>query len=299
MRTKLLVVVLVLGGLLCGNAQEALSAYKYVIVPTKFDALRKENQYQTSTLVKYLLVQNGFNAVYENSLPPELFSNRCLGLKADLIEISGMLSTKTYISFVDCDGVEVYKTAPGSSKIKTYKEAYREAITESFQSLSGYTYTYSPAEKESPVTISFEDDVKTLEPETKAETKVEEQVDKVLVTPVIPETPEVPEIIEKEVIEESPVPEIQEKEEAIKEIAAAEPITETYSIWYAQEIANGFQLVDSSPKVRLRIYKTQKEGIFLAKGEDYEGVVYNDEGSWYLDYYLNGELVHQVLNIKF
>ena len=123
--------------------------------------------------------------------------------------------------------------------------------------------------------------------------------DKVLETPVIPEAPKVPEIIEKEVIEESPVPVIEEKEEVIQEIAPTEPAIETYSIWYAQEIPNGFQLVDSSPKVRLRIYHTQKEGIFLAKGEDYEGVVYNDQGSWYLDYYLNGELVHQVLNIKF
>ena len=294
MRTTLLLVVFVLAGLFYVNAQEALSSYKYVIVPTKFDAFRKENQHQTSTLIKYLLTQNGLNAVYENALPPELFSNRCLGLTADLVDVSSMLSTKVYIAFSDCNGIEVYRTQEASSKEKNFKEAYREAASKSFQSLAGYTYSYTPAQKEAPVKVNFGDDVKTLEPDPEPEARVQEQVDE------IPVTREVPVVPEKVVsIEESPTQVIEEKEEEVQEMADVKPVAIENSLWYAQEIPNGFQLVDSSPKVRLRIYQTQKEGVFLAKGEQHQGVVYEDQGGWYFDYYQDGKLVHQLLNIKF
>ena len=294
MRKTLLVVGFVLGGLLCCIAQEALSSYKYVVVPTKFDAFRKENQHQTSTLVKYLLTQNGFNAVYENNLPPDLFDDRCLGLVADLIDVSSMLTTRAHISFLDCNGVEVYKTESATSKEKTFKEAFREAITKSFQSLSGYTYTYKPVEKESSIKVNMGDDVKTLDPDPKPAVNEEE---KVVEVPVIPEPPETP---ENEInSEESPTAVIQDKEDVVEQIDPETIVSKDNSLWYAQEITNGFQLVDSSPQVRMRIYQTQKKGVFLAKGEQFEGIVYEDQGSWYFDYYKDGELVHQLLNIKF
>ncbi|HUH47967.1 MAG TPA: hypothetical protein VLZ54_12485, partial [Arenibacter sp.] len=76
---KLLVSILLLSSYI-GMSQTELNNYKYIIVPTKFDAFKQENQYQTSTLVKHLLVENGYNAVYDNALPEDLLSDRCSGL---------------------------------------------------------------------------------------------------------------------------------------------------------------------------------------------------------------------------
>ncbi len=53
-------------------SQSQLNEYKYIIVPKKFDGFKNENQYQTSTAIKYYFVQQGFNAVYEDALPQDL-----------------------------------------------------------------------------------------------------------------------------------------------------------------------------------------------------------------------------------
>ena len=283
MRTIFLVLGMVIGGLLWGNAQEDLSSYKYIIVPTKFDTFKKENQYQTSTLIKYLLAEKGFNAVYENAFPAELFANRCLGLTTVLMDESNMFTTKAYISFQDCNEMEVYRTETASSKLKNFKESYREAITKSFQSLR--SYTYKPTGEETSITVNFDDDVKTLEPDPVPMQKIEEKAQKV---------PE-----KKQDVVETTAAVVQKKKTVSQEVSPVKSNTVESSLWYAQETPNGFQLVDSSPKVRLRIYQTQKEGVYLARGEANEGVVYQDQGSWYFDHYKDGKLVHQLLNIKF
>jgi len=36
-----------------------MSDFKYIIVPNKFDFLKKSNQYQTSSLTKFLLQKKG------------------------------------------------------------------------------------------------------------------------------------------------------------------------------------------------------------------------------------------------
>ncbi|MBT8209940.1 MAG: hypothetical protein KJP14_05375, partial [Eudoraea sp.] len=160
--------VLILSGFCIGNAQNELSAYKYVIVPTKFDGFKKENQYQTSTLIKYLLVERGINAVYEDALPADLYLDKCLGVTAMLVNESGTFTTKAHIAFQDCQLQEVYRTKTGNSKIKDYKGAFQEVIREAFESLNSYTYAYKPKDQDEKVTLSFEDDVKSLEQEGKA-----------------------------------------------------------------------------------------------------------------------------------
>src|SRR5690606_40014556 len=129
---KLLFSILLLSSYL-GMSQAELNNYKYIIVPAKFDTFKQENQYQTSTLVKYLLVENGFNAVYDNALPEDLLSNRCLGLLLGLTDDSSMFTTKLSLTLKDCFSKEVLKTADGSSKEKDFKTAYSEAIKESIR----------------------------------------------------------------------------------------------------------------------------------------------------------------------
>ncbi|MCX2720698.1 hypothetical protein [Lentiprolixibacter aurantiacus] len=295
MRTFRLLFLFLAGGFFGTQAQEVLSAYKYVIVPTKFESFKKENEYQTSTLLKHLLVEKGFNAVYDNALPSELSNNRCLGLTAILVDESGMLTTKGHISFQDCQSQEVFRTQTANSKIKDYKGAFKETITEAMESLNNYTYSYQPAEvKEAPITVNFGDDVKTLEPDPVPTEKIEE------ITTKAKEVSGIPVVQEKETgVSKPTVPEIKEVPQVAKETVPSVPEAKDSFLLYAQQIPNGFQLVDSSPKVLLRIYETGKKGVFLARGDASEGIVYEDQGNWYFDYYKDGELVHQTLNIKF
>ena len=93
--TYILWLALMFGGAV--NAQ--LNDYKYIIVPKSFSALKSENQYQTSTVMKYLLTQKGFTVVYNDALPEDLANNRCLGLTADLLDESGLFSTKLRYHF--------------------------------------------------------------------------------------------------------------------------------------------------------------------------------------------------------
>ncbi len=265
------------------NAQEALSAYKYVIVPTKFEGFKRQNQYQTSTLIKYLLVERGLNAVYEDALPVDLYENKCLGVKALLVDESGTFTTKGHIEFQDCQLQEVYRTPTGTSKIKDYKGAYQEVIREALASLNNYKYSYTPAEEEETVRVSFKDDVKDLNQETKQE--ISDEMD-----PQLQVTPE-----EEVVEEELPSEEVTRPQSVTVPLV----IVEEDLTLYAQEIPNGFQLVDRSPKVRLRLYRTAQEGVFLAEGESVSGVVYSEGDTWYLDYYRDEKLVHKALKIKF
>ena len=164
MKKTIVLLGLVLVGHLFGYGQ--LNNYKYIVVPTKFDIFKKENQFQTSTLIKYLLTNEGYNAVYNNALPIDLMGNPCLALRMNLVDDSSLFSTKVKLSLVDCNGAVIFETQEGSTKVKEYKQAYKEAISEAFGSLRGLNYTYEPRENEKApetVTISFENDIRSLE----------------------------------------------------------------------------------------------------------------------------------------
>ena len=68
-------------------------------------------------------------------------------------------------------------------------------------------------------------------------------------------------------------------------------------VLYAQPIENGYQLVDSSPKVVYKIKKTSLDNVFLVEGLN--GTLLNKNGQWVIEYYENGALKQKTLNIKF
>ncbi len=67
----------------------------------------------------------------------------------------------------------------------------------------------------------------------------------------------------------------------------------------AQKIANGYQLVDTTPKIVLKLFVTSQPDIFIAEGEGRSGVVVKKSGQWVFEYYDNKQLVSRLLNIKF
>ncbi|MHA7832540.1 MAG: hypothetical protein ACX93O_15700 [Flagellimonas sp.] len=281
MKTKIFYILLFAIGL-NGAVNAQLNNYKYIIVPKKFEAFNQINKYQTSTLTKYFFTENGFDAVYDDAQPADLANQRCLGLVADIIDGSNLFTTKVAISLKDCNNVEIFRSVEGVSKIKEYNESYREALQKAFVSFAGMNYTYEPnkndlVQKEGPVTVSFKNDVKSVK------------------------DPKEHVVEQKATTEEQVYKSVEPKTTTI--VKATEGVTLMGSIptglLYAQPTENGYQLVDSTPKVILKLEETSMEDVFMTDFQGNNAVVFKKDGKWLLEYSENGKKVQQELNIKF
>ncbi|WP_282073483.1 hypothetical protein [Polaribacter atrinae] len=131
------------------SQQEKLNKYKYVIVLDRFEYLKSADQYQTSSLTKFLLEKKGFEVYLSNEeLPTDLKLNRCKALIAVVTDDSSMFSVKNKIELQDCNGVVLYTSEQGRSKEKDYKKAYQEAIRKAYATMEDLEYTYTPLQEE-------------------------------------------------------------------------------------------------------------------------------------------------------
>ena len=154
------------------------------------------------------------------------------------------------------------------SKEKEYEPAYQEAIQGAFDVLVGTGYSYNPT--------AVADDEGPLPPPTQAER---------LLNPP-PSKPEPAAVAAAAV--------------AVETAAAVEKDAGAPELWYAQAVDNGYQLVDSSPKVRMKLVKTTQENTYIAMVDDAPmGVVYQKEGQWWHEYYEEGKVQVRKLRIKF
>lgn len=268
------------------KAQNELNAYKYIIVPKKFEAFKKENEHLSSTLVKHLLTEKGFLTVYADEMPEELNTNRCLGLEAGLLDNSAMFSTKTVIFLKDCSGKEVFRSVQGTSREKEYKAAYAEAIRASFTSFDRISYVYqAPAQVTTPITVNFKNDVKQIAAQETLESKAPAPV-----------------VYQEATIENQRFKSMEPVVSPIQkstEIRGVTPDAVSESILYAQKTPNGYQLVDSTPKILYRLYGASLSDLFWAVTEDKQGMVFKKEGQWYFEYFENEQRFSQELQIKF
>lgn len=90
------------------------------------------------------------------------------------------------------------------------------------------------------------------------------------------------------------------------EVVEVEPIeaqailmSKSEEMLFAQPIANGFQLVDSSPKVVYKLIKTDNPSVFLAQKGEQQGVVTLKGSIWFFEYQEDDKLVSEKLQIKF
>ena len=121
-----------------------INNYKYIIVKEKLDFFKKSDQYQTSSLTKFLLQKKGFTVFLSNEkLPENLLLNRCLALTADIVEESNMFSVKNKIVLKDCYGKLVYSSGEGKSKEKDYKKGYQEAIRNAYNTMLDFECNYN------------------------------------------------------------------------------------------------------------------------------------------------------------
>jgi hypothetical protein len=68
---------------------------------------------------------------------------------------------------------------------------------------------------------------------------------------------------------------------------------------YAQPSANGFQLVDSSPKVVMKIYKTSVKDYYTAVKGTIQGVFITKDKQWFFEYYQDDKLISEKISVKF
>ncbi|MCX2679492.1 hypothetical protein OOZ15_06010 [Galbibacter sp. EGI 63066] len=252
-----------------------LNNYKYIIVPKKFDFLKQKNQYRVNTFTKFQFEKSGFTAVYDDAKPEELQTNPCLGLTADVVNNSSMFTTKLNITLEDCRGDIVYTSSEGKSKTKDYQGAYQEALENAFRSIKTLNYAYDPVEAPS-----------------------QPKVGTVSAQPTVVSTP-TPVAEKTETVVEETTTAVQEVKETPKTIvpAAAETVQTAKDALFAQPIANGFQLVDMTPKVVYKILKTTQPNYFILQGKS--GVVFQKGGKWIAEYYEGATLKQEELNIKF
>ena len=283
---KAIFTLLLLGVMSASYSQ--LNSYKYIIVPKKFDIFSEENLHHTSTLVKFLFQEEGFNVVYDDALPPDLANQRCLGAEVDLDKRSTLLRTHLTLVIKDCAGMEIYRAVEGSSREKEFKKAYHQAIRASFASFSEMDYKYEPAEqKEEPVTADFSNDIKSVE-ETAQEAMAAEGAVVQIATP------------EEQVYKDrQPQPSSYTKgTEGSEELNATENITAA-PVYKARELSNGYELIDESGAVWLTLFETSAPGVYLAKADERNGMIYKKETNWFFEYYDGGELKVQEVQIQF
>ena len=270
-------------------SQANLNNYKYVIVPSKFDFLKEKDQYQLNSLTEFLFNKYGFIAVVEgNSYPEDLLQNRCLALKSNLLKDSGMFKTKLEVELKNCNDQVVYTSQVGESREKEYQKAYTEALRNAFMSIEALGYKYEPSTSigtaimPTPVeTNEVSKEIQQLRAEIQNLKKEKEAV-----------------VVEQVKVE--PVVVVPVKETVMKKLEAATTSTSKESslpVLYAQAIENGFQLVDSTPKVVYKIKKTGIADVYLVENKN--ATLYKKGSNWILEFYENNVLKQEELNIKF
>lgn len=126
-------------------AQHELNAFKYIIIPRKYDFLKTENQYRLNTITKHLFDQEGFMTLVQgNDYPQDVKDNPCIAGTVDVVNESSMFTTKLKIQIKNCYDQVIYTSKLGTSKIKEYDKTYREALEKSFVSFQELDYAYDP-----------------------------------------------------------------------------------------------------------------------------------------------------------
>ncbi len=274
---KRFVLVLLIFCSFSGYSQNTLNNYKYVIVPEKFSFLKQKDQYSLNSLTKGLLEYKGLTAYFDNNeLPADVVNNRCRALSVDVLENSTMFTTGLTLVLKDCQGKIVFKSKEGKSREKEYKVAYDFALRDAFTSLNQVSYA-DTGSTNTPTQLITTTALAVLEKPTVA----------VAAVPV-------PSAV---AVSTAPVQ---------SAVAAPVPVKSTDAVnnqqagtLYAQPIANGYQLIDTRPKIVLTLLKTSAENYFIANNATVNGIALKKNEDWFFEYYKDGKLISEKLLVKF
>lgn len=263
-----------------GYSQNSINNYKYVIVPEKFSFQKQNDQYGINSLTRSLLESKGFTVYLDNGeLPAELANNKCNALNADLSEKSTMFTTGLTLLLKDCQGNVVFKSKEGKSREKEYNVSYNLALRAAFESLKEASYVYNGTTHEQGQQIV----VSTPSVATPA-----------VSTPAVA-TPAVAAPVVSTPAVTAPITTTVPAPAKPGSVATTQPS----GTLYAQAITNGYQLIDTTPKIVLTLLKTSVQDYFIAGNGTANGIVFKKGENWFFEYYKDGKLIAEKLLVKF
>lgn len=247
--------------------QNTINNYKYVVVPEKFSFLKQNDQYGLNSLTKALLAEKGFTVYLDNNeLPSEIANNKCQALNAEVLEKSSMFTTSLTLLLKDCQGNIVFKSKEGKSREKEYRVSYNLALREAFTSLDGVPYAYNGKVNE-----------QQAQPPVAASATIT-TTNAPLKTAIAP---------------------LQATASMVSAKAVQMEPSQSAGTLYAQVIANGYQLIDTTPKIVLTLLKTSVQDYFIANNGAANGIVLKKNNDWFFEYYQDGKLISEKLMVKF
>ncbi len=254
---------------------QSVNDYKAVIIPLKYDFQKTENQYRLQTITKMDLEKAGFKAFYATERIPAEITDRCSLLYIDIKKENAFLLTKVFITFKDCYGTEVYKSPIGKSREKEFEAAYAEALNNAFSTVYTLNYAYNGNTNFAPKAGNTAQSLPVVAaPMVVASTPALAVIPAVAVPVVAASTPK-------------NEPKISENNSA------------STNLLYAQPTSYGYQLIDSEPKVVMKVYKTSNQASYMAKKGDIQGALVSKDNQWFFEYYQNDKLVSEKIDVKF
>lgn len=264
------------------NSQTEVNSYKYIIVPLQYKFLKGENKYRLNTLTKHLFLKSGYEVYYDKQLiPADLFEDRCLAMYADVNEIDrGFRITNLEIELRDCKGELILKSDLGRSGINNHEKRFTTALRNAYDTFSDRLF-YQETAKSTSTEEKVVDNKTSDKPLVKSDVTLDVYENS------------------KKVVETK---DTNEKEaESTTEITAGEQETveeaSDNEILYAQEVDNGYQLVNSESKVVMVLLKTGLDDVFNVKGND--AIIFKKDGVWMYSENKENGVKLKPLNIKF
>ncbi len=74
---------------------------------------------------------------------------------------------------------------------------------------------------------------------------------------------------------------------------------DTVELLYAQPTSTGYQLIDKTPKVVMKLLKTSQPNSFIAVKDDLQGSLILKDNQWFFEYYKNDQLISEKVAVKF
>jgi hypothetical protein len=276
MKSKFLFLMLFIAG--CGFSQ-TVNDYKAVVIPMKYDFQKTENQYRLQTITKMDLQKAGFQAFYANEAIPAEFQDRCSLLYIEVVKDNAFLVTKLYITFKDCYGTIVYQSATAKSREKEFEAAYSEALNEAFKLVYALNYKYN-----GNTNFSSKAGITAQSLQVMAAPTV------VAPTSAAPAVAVIPAAVAVTV----PVVAIPTSNNA-----GTTSNNMASGLLYAQPTSYGYQLIDSEPKVVMKVYKTSNPASFMATKGSIQGALVSKDNQWFFEYYQNDKLISEKVEVKF